>query len=119
MLYSSRRFSRSSLAFLSVAPLLLTSAALAQSQQPTSSNQYPTPVVEDYLEGCQRKAVNAGIPESLVKNFCSCTLNKLQARYTAEEFQQLRDRATTASETPKPFTEVGMACFGELSRLSN
>jgi hypothetical protein len=117
MLYSFRSLSRSLLAFLAVAPLLV--ADLAKAQQPTSLNRYPTSVVEDYLEGCQRQAVSAGIPESLVKNFCSCTLNKLRSRYTVEEFRQLRDRATTASETPQAFTEVGMACFGELSSLSN
>jgi hypothetical protein len=111
-----RRASLASLAYLSVSSVLL--SPLAQAQQSISPNSYPPAVVEDYLKGCQSKAIEAGIPEGIVQNFCSCTLNKLRSRYSVEEFEQLRDLARTNEKMPEAFTEVGMACFGELSSLS-
>lgn len=110
------RTSLGSIACLFLAPMLL--SPLAQAQESTSPNSYPAAVEEDYLQGCQSKAVEAGVPEGIVQNFCSCTLNKLRSRYSVEEFQQLREQATTSNNPPKAFTEVGMACFGELSSLS-
>lgn len=111
------RASLGSVACLFLAPVWL--SPLAQAQESTSPNSYPAAVEEDYLQGCQRKAVEAGIPEGVVQNFCRCTLNKLRSRYDVEQFRQLREQARTSNNPPKAFTEVGMACFGELSSFSS
>ncbi|MFW6359948.1 MAG: hypothetical protein ACOC0N_12145 [Chroococcales cyanobacterium] len=101
-------------------PLALLNVPMANAQTESSQvavqNQYAQKEANAYLSSCQESAVDAGLGQQQAQTLCQCTLNKLQSRYSAEEFRQLRQRVNQG-ERPKVFTEVGMTCFVELSSL--
>ncbi len=57
---------------------------------------------DSYLEGCETEQ-NA--------EFCECTLNEIEKRFSEVEFIRFAIEAT--EEPPEEFIEVAFACLGE------
>jgi hypothetical protein len=67
----------------------------------TARNEYPDNVVEEFLRSC----VAAGSERS----FCRCVLDKVQDKYTFEEFSVIESKIN-AGQAPEEFVEfTGMA----------
>lgn len=80
-----------------------------------AQNQYPSAVVNGYVSACQKKATASGLSASQATKLCRCTIEKFQSRLTIAQFQEL-NRQARQGNSPAVFTEVGMECYGELSR---
>ncbi|MBI5157041.1 MAG: hypothetical protein HZA58_03395 [Acidimicrobiia bacterium] len=55
-----------------------------------------------YMEGCT---------SSQTEEFCACTLNELEERFTEEEFMRFAIEAT--EEPPQDLIEVSIVCISE------
>lgn len=83
-------------------------------QSKQAQNQYPSAVVNGYINACQKKATASGLSASQATKLCRCTIQKFQSRLTISQFQEL-NRQARQGNPPAVFTEVGMECYGELS----
>ncbi|MBE9116342.1 hypothetical protein IQ249_10575 [Lusitaniella coriacea LEGE 07157] len=81
-----------------------------------AQNSYPQSLREDYLKSCKGRAAREGVSAEQAQKLCSCTLRRFQNRFTREQFVALNRRAAQTRRTPQAFSEIGMACYRELSR---
>lgn len=65
---------------------------------------FDSEIRNSYLAGCES--------ESPGGNFCQCTLDEIEKRFSQEEFIRFAIEAT--EEPPEEFLEVAFACLGEL-----
>lgn len=65
---------------------------------------FSSEVRDSYLAGCEA--------ESPGGEFCECTFNEIEERFTEEEF--IRFAIESTEEPPEEFLEVAFACLGEL-----
>jgi hypothetical protein len=80
--------------------VVLAGAAIFEYAQNTTSHGYPTAAVSQLVAQCRQGGGTA--------SYCSCTVDKLQATYSYEDFQHL-DSATAADLG----RTLGRACAGE------
>jgi hypothetical protein len=66
---------------------------------------YSAEIRDAYLEGCEAEA-----PEG---NFCRCTLDEIEKKFSQEEFIRFAIEAT--EDPPEEFIEIAFACLGELT----
>lgn len=66
--------------------------------------QYSQQIRDSYLQGCESSSPGG--------NFCECSLEEIEKRFTEEEFIRFAIEAT--EEPPEEFLEVAFACLGEL-----
>jgi len=60
-------------------------------------NEYPESTVKNFMDSCME---NSGGLE----DYCKCTLQKIQEKYTHAEFAEI-DRLAGKGETPQEFTD--------------
>lgn len=65
---------------------------------------YSSEIRDAYLAGCEAEA-----PDS---DFCECTINEIEKKFSEEEFIRFAIEAT--EEPPEEFIEIAFACLGEL-----
>jgi hypothetical protein len=65
---------------------------------------FSSEIRDSYLAGCEA--------ESPGGNFCECTFDEIEKRFSEEEF--IRFAIESAEEPPEEFIEVAFACLGEL-----
>ncbi len=66
--------------------------------------RYSSEIRDAYLQGCEAEA-----PDS---DFCECTINEIEKKFSEEEFIRFAIEAT--EEPPEEFIEIAFACLGEL-----
>ena len=69
-----------------------------------SGGSYSSEIRDAYLEGCESEAPTG--------NFCECTINEIEKKFSEEEFIRFAIEAT--EEPPEEFIEIAFACLGEL-----
>ncbi|TVQ46108.1 MAG: hypothetical protein EA365_06395 [Gloeocapsa sp. DLM2.Bin57] len=84
--------------------LFIPGKVFAQESQPTP-HVYPEDFVTDYLADCRELAIAEGLLPEDADILCQCTIDKFQAQYSFEEYEQLSQEAKE---------EVGYDCFDEL-----
>ncbi|ASJ70217.1 hypothetical protein [Granulosicoccus antarcticus] len=71
---------------LAVSLILMTSAQVANAEECTAtSNEYPTPVIADYVLGCM--AANGNSFESLHQ--CSCSIDFIRERLSFADYEKI------------------------------
>jgi hypothetical protein len=65
---------------------------------------FSSEIRDSYLAGCES--------ESPGGNFCECTFDEIEKRFSEEEFIRFAIEAT--EEPPEEFLEIAFACLGEL-----
>lgn len=79
--------------------------AIAQETPPSEPHVYPEDFVADYLEDCRQLAMAEDLTAQEADTLCLCTIERFQAEYSFEEYQQL-DQETKE--------EIGYDCFDEI-----
>jgi hypothetical protein len=64
-------------------------------------NEYPPEVVENFLRACGGRASESA---------CRCSLEKVQERYTADEYRALEARIAATRQVPKELLDIIAAC---------
>jgi hypothetical protein len=70
----------------------------------TAKNVYPAEVTKNFMKGCQFKSK---------KEYCSCVLNSLQAKYTFAEFRKVDEEARTTRKVPDAVQLIFDSCKGK------
>lgn len=83
------------------------------STQYASANVYPSPEVQAYMDSCVSNATAQGLEQNFAQNYCACTINTFQERYTYAEFTELALSAQTAPQPPSELVEVAELCLYE------
>lgn len=67
-----------------------------------TGDTYPANQVQEYLNSCQSTATSSGLDATTATNYCSCTINAIQQRYTYSQFVNLAQtlEANQSSQTP-------------------
>jgi hypothetical protein len=60
-------------------------------------NDYPESTIKNFMDSCMETSKE-------LKDYCECTLYKLQEKYTYEEFLKI-DNLVQKGETPKEFND--------------
>lgn len=71
------------------------------------SDKYPQPVAEEFLKACE----GAGSK----REFCQCVFEKVQQKYTFEEFSVIESEIT-AGQPPKDFVEFSGKARAECAK---
>lgn len=82
-------------------------------QLPVSSptaNVYPEAEVQSYMSNCVASATDSGAEAAQAQSYCSCTLERLQSKYSFEEFTAIVKRYEQSQEIPSELTEVVNYC---------
>ncbi len=98
------------LSLSSPAALLATPIQLAQ-QQP--ANSYPEELVQIYMDSCVNSAVNGGVPREIATNYCRCSINRIQARYTLDQFLAIV-QSRTGNQLPPQLEEIATLCVQQV-----
>lgn len=69
-----------------------------------SGDRYSAEIRDGYLQGCESSSPGG--------NFCECSLEEIEKRFTEEEFIAFAVQAT--EEPPEEFLEVAFVCLEEL-----
>jgi hypothetical protein len=69
------------------------------------SHQYPKTFVDGFMNRCLQIASRRRLPADLANRVCNCTLTKVQAKYTVEQFKQLSQTTTEA---------IGFSCAKDI-----
>jgi hypothetical protein len=85
--------------------LLAASALAAQPALAQGPEQYPTEIVQQFVEGC----VNGGGTE----NTCTCTVDKMASRFSLQNFATMVGRMRATGQVPEEITESINACVAE------
>lgn len=72
------------------------SATNAGNASVSARNEYPDEVVEEFIKSCEAAGSD--------KRFCRCVLDKVQGKYTFEEFSVIESKIN-AGQTPDEFVE--------------
>lgn len=64
-------------------------------------NEYPPEVVENFLRACASRATEAA---------CRCSLEKVQERYTADEYLALEARIANTRKVPQELVDISAGC---------
>lgn len=86
-------------------------AEVVQTEVAQSTNAYPPQEVQVYVESCVSSATAQGLEQDFAQNYCTCTINTFQERYTYAEFAELALSAQTASQPPAELMEVVELCL--------
>ena len=84
-----------------LAALLLALAAGCAKEPPP--NPYPQELVDNFMTGCRQRS-SASI--------CECALNRIQRRWTADEFQKLDQTLGDGDAAAAQIAETVAACAG-------
>jgi len=79
------------------APIAL--ALLAACERPPA-NPWPPEVVDNFMRGCRDRTADAQ---------CRCALERLQQRFTLEEFSRM-ERELAGGTVPKPLADAVSGC---------
>jgi hypothetical protein len=85
--------------FTSLCLLALSITSATAQQRP-----YPPEVVRSYIASC---TANRG---SEVETICACTIRKIQAKYTFEEFKRINSQIETTGKIPPGLVEILNTC---------
>lgn len=91
---------------------------LASNNSPTSSpgvdtnsrpaaNVYPEAAVKFFMNSCTK---NKGAKAEAV---CSCSINKIQDKYSFEQFRQMIKDAKASGEKPKELRDIVKSCVAQ------
>lgn len=75
------------------------------------ANTYPPQEVQVYMESCVSSATAQGLAQDFAQNYCTCTINAFQERYTYTEFAELALSAQAAEQPPAELMEVVELCL--------
>jgi hypothetical protein len=64
-------------------------------------NEYPPEVVENFLRACGSRASESA---------CRCSLEKVQERYTADEYRALETRIAATRQVPRELLDIIATC---------
>ena len=64
-------------------------------------NEYPPEVVENFLRACGSRASESA---------CRCSLEKVQERYTADEYRALEAHIAATRQVPKELLDIIATC---------
>jgi hypothetical protein len=64
-------------------------------------NDYPPEVVANFLRACRSRASEGS---------CRCSLEKIQQRYTADEYRALEGSVAATRQAPKELLDIIAAC---------
>jgi septal ring-binding cell division protein DamX len=70
-------------------------------------NAYDEKFVSSYMEGCVK--ASAGNPGN--EAYCKCTINKIQDKYTLEEFIKITQSMKPGQEPPAEMVDVIKSCL--------
>jgi hypothetical protein len=71
------------------------------------THKYPTAVVDNVVSSCMKSGET--------KELCTCATEKIQAKYTYDEFVDL-DKRMEKGERPQEFTDFAIAAKAECGR---
>lgn len=78
-------------------------ATLGSRPSPTTTNAYPPALVQNFMDGCTR---GGQASEAL----CGCTLQKVEASYTAAQFAQISLAYSNGRPLPTDITQMASDC---------
>jgi hypothetical protein len=96
-----RNSSKRSLTLLTSSLFLLLPVQTAKSAEPPTKNPYPNEVVNTFMRGCQL---------TNDKSFCGCSLDKLQATYTFDNFKKIDAEVRETKKLPNEVLEIFTSC---------
>lgn len=64
-------------------------------------NTYPETVVENFLRACQSRASESA---------CRCAIDRIQERYTAEQYEMIEAGIRAGAQPPQAFVDVATEC---------
>lgn len=85
-----------------LATLLLVLAAGCAKEPP--QNPYPQELVDGFMTGCRQ--------QRLSENACNCALDRIQRRWTADEFRQAGGKLGEGDAVAAQLAEIIQACAG-------
>ncbi len=84
------------------------------SEQPSAispaANVYPADEVEAYMESCVNSATKSGASADVAQNYCTCTIDKIQARYTFTEFAKIVVEMQASQQMPPEINQIVDEC---------
>lgn len=81
-----------------------------------TNDTFPANQVQAYLDSCQSTATSSGLDATTATNYCSCTINAIQERYTYSQFVNLAQTleasqtSQTPAEPPAGLLEIAQMC---------
>ncbi|MGD1902203.1 MAG: hypothetical protein ACFB9N_08185 [Geitlerinemataceae cyanobacterium] len=94
---------RAGLGLLSIAAVSL--AACGQ----TAEGGYPQNAVDNFTEGC------LGSGFDFADEICSCTIDKIQANYSFDEFKEMNEAVNEGGELPIEMLQLTGSCYSEIA----
>jgi len=64
--------------------------------------QYPASVVENFIKGCTSTGTKP--------NICSCAIDKIQDKYSFEEFYQIAEKARSDKQAAGELVSIAFEC---------
>ncbi|MBE9115883.1 hypothetical protein IQ249_08260 [Lusitaniella coriacea LEGE 07157] len=93
------------LSALSLGAIALSISPVTLAQETASpTNPYPPQAIQAWMSVCVRD----DSPEAQV--FCQCTIDKIQNRYTIEQFIQLGQNIQSGQKPPEEFNQIVQSC---------
>ena len=99
-----KRLNKTSLIYTILLVLLSTTASADDGC--TKDNPYPPSLVKSFMTGCVSK------PD--FKDFCECTISKLQSNMPLYDFVEIGNTSNTALQKDARFTESTNACLSKI-----
>lgn len=62
------------------------------------------------MESCVNSATRSGASADVAQNYCTCTIDKIQARYTFTEFAAIVVEMQASQEMPPEINEIVDEC---------
>lgn len=98
------------------------SFSIAQFELPTSGqtparaqNRYPENVRTTFMTSCKQSATSIGFNAARAQQLCQCNLERLQTRYTLDQFTAIDRQIVQTGQIPQPVIDISMACARQLS----
>jgi uncharacterized membrane protein YhaH (DUF805 family) len=71
---------------------------------------YPRVVVENYMGPCVEGSTASGVPLVRARNYCKCTIDEIERRFTLAEFARMEEQIVRTNVIPDEFAEVIDIC---------
>jgi hypothetical protein len=87
----------------------------AEPAPPEQGNgDYPPEAISSFLSSCEASAQQAGATPEQASEYCSCTLDEIQARYSFDEFVQVDNDIQAGQEPPAEFDVIVDTCVNRV-----
>lgn len=73
-------------------------------------NAYPADEIQAYLDSCLSTASANGLEETVAQNYCNCTINAIQDRFTYSQFVGFAETIQSTQQLPNELVEVVQSC---------